>query len=76
MKSEKDGSYTSRPAYWADVAEDKWNDWRWQIANRITKTEELEQVINLSADEKSVLESSLNTLRMAITPYYASLMDP
>jgi lysine 2,3-aminomutase len=76
MKSQKDGSFVSRPAYWADVTEHEWNDWRWQIANRITKTEELEQVIKLSADEKAVLENSLNMLRMAITPYYASLMDP
>jgi lysine 2,3-aminomutase len=71
----KDGSYSSRPACWADVSESEWEDWRWQIANRITKVEELEKVIHLSEDEKSVLASSLNTLRMAITPYYASLMD-
>jgi len=38
--------------------------------------EELSQVINLTDDEKEIIEESLNTLRMAITPYYASLMDP
>jgi lysine 2,3-aminomutase len=75
MKTQKDGSYSARPAYWADVTEEQWEDWRWQIANRISKIEELEQVIPLSEEEKSVLASSLNSLRMAITPYYASLMD-
>jgi lysine 2,3-aminomutase len=75
MKSQKDGSYSSRSAYWKDVTEEQWEDWRWQIANRITNVEELEQVIPLSEGEKSVLASSLNSLRMSITPYYASLMD-
>ncbi|HID61460.1 MAG TPA: lysine 2,3-aminomutase, partial [Anaerolineae bacterium] len=38
--------------------------------------EELSQVINLTDEEREIIEKSLNTLRMAITPYYASLMDP
>lgn len=61
---------------WADVDEAQWNDWHWQIANRVTTVEELSQVINLTDEEKEIIEKSLNTLRMAITPYYASLMDP
>ena len=61
---------------WEDVTEDQWNNWRWQIANRITTVDQLDQVIELSVEEKDVIERSLNTLRMAITPYYASLMDP
>ncbi|OQY23365.1 MAG: lysine 2,3-aminomutase [Anaerolineaceae bacterium 4572_32.2] len=61
---------------WEDVDESKWNDWRWQIANRVTSVEELSQIINLTDKEKEVIEKSLNTLRMAITPYYASLMNP
>ena len=61
---------------WQDVEEEQWNNWRWQVANRITTVDELDQVIRLTDDEKQVIERSLNTLRMAITPYYASLMDP
>jgi lysine 2,3-aminomutase len=67
--------YTSIPL-WKDVDEAQWNDWRWQIANRITTVDALSQVINLTDEEQEVIEKSLNTLRMAITPYYASLMDP
>ncbi len=67
--------YRSIPL-WEDVDEAQWNDWHWQLANRITTVEELSQVINLTEEEKEVIEKSLNTLRMAITPYYASLMDP
>jgi len=61
---------------WRDVTEDQWNNWHWQLANRISTVDQLAQVIDLNADEKDVIGRSLNTLRMAITPYYASLMDP
>ncbi len=58
-----------------DVTLHDWNDWNWQIANRITRLEELEQVIKLSPEERKNISMGLQTLRMAITPYYASLMD-
>jgi lysine 2,3-aminomutase len=63
-----------RPSFWADVPEKQWEDWHWQISNRITTVEQLEQVIHLSAAEKEIAARSLNTLRMAITPYFTSLM--
>jgi len=61
---------------WKDVPDEEWNDWKWQIKNRITTVEGLREVINISDEEALVIENSLNKLRMAITPYYASLMDP
>ncbi len=67
---------TTPPPPWQDIPWEKWEDWRWQIAHRITTVEELGRVIHLTDAEKAVITHSLNTLRMAITPYYASLMDP
>ncbi|MTI84583.1 MAG: lysine 2,3-aminomutase [Firmicutes bacterium] len=61
---------------WKDVLPKEWHDWRWQLANRIVAVEELEQVINLTAKEKEGIRDSLGKLRMAVTPYYAALMDP
>ena len=49
--------------------------WKWQLANRITTVEELEKLIKLSPAEKADIAQSLSLFRMAITPYYASLMD-
>lgn len=63
------------PAPWNDLSWEQWEDWRWQIANRLTTVDELGKVINLTDEEKGIIDKSLNTLRMAITPYYASLMD-
>jgi lysine 2,3-aminomutase len=59
-----------------NVTPEEWNDWHWQVKNRITTVAQLKKVINLTDDEEKAMEESLAILRMAITPYYASLMDP
>nr|MBA2253701.1 hypothetical protein [Chloroflexota bacterium] len=34
---------TSRRApLWADVPDEKWNDWRWQLSHRVNDLEEIE----------------------------------
>lgn len=53
----------------------QWNDWRWQMANRISSVEQLEKHIHLSELEKADLERCLKKFRMAVTPYYFSLID-
>ncbi|GIW48694.1 MAG: L-lysine 2,3-aminomutase [Caloramator sp.] len=58
-----------------NVTEEEWNDWKWQVRNRITTVEQLKKVINLLPEEEQAIERCLKTLRMAITPYYATLMD-
>jgi len=63
-------------ALWKNVSEEEWQDWRWQLSNRIMNLEQLEQIINLTHQEREGIKHSLKFLRMAITPYYASLMDP
>lgn len=60
---------------WKDVTDEEWNDWKWQVKNRITTLDQLKQVINLTEDEEEGIKKSLEILRMGITPYYASLMD-
>lgn len=52
-----------------------WDDWKWQLSNRITTADQLEKFINLTDYERSGVKASLQKLRMAITPYYISLMD-
>jgi len=58
------------------VTEKEWNDWNWQIRNRITKLEELQQVSELTPEEIEGVIAASKALRMAITPYFVSLMDP
>ncbi len=34
---------SKRAAYYADIPDEKWNNWRWQLSNRINTVEEFEQ---------------------------------
>lgn len=57
------------------VADAQWNDWRWQVKNRIETLDELRKYLDLTGKEEEGIRESLKTLRMAITPYYLSLID-
>lgn len=61
---------------WKDVTPAQWSDWRWQVANRIKTVEALRQIIGITEEEALGIAECLRTLRMSITPYYATLMDP
>ncbi len=60
---------------WANVAPEQWNDWKWQIRNRITTSSQLCSVIDLNERERADIDKCLKHFKMAITPYFASLMD-
>ncbi len=61
---------------WKNVSDEQWDDWHWQVKNRIDNVEDLKKVVNLTREEEEGIQKSLEILRMGITPYYASLMDP
>ena len=54
----------------------EWLDWKWQFRHRITRIDELARIVPLSDADKCDIEQCLGSFRMAITPYYASLMEP
>lgn len=58
------------------ISDEQWNDWKWQVKNRVETLEQLKQYIHLTPEEEEGVKTSLQTLRMAITPYYLSLIDP
>ena len=64
-----------RAPLWEDVPDEKWNDWRWQLSNRVNDLAEIEQVLNLTDDERDGL-SAPDKFRVDITPYFISLIDP
>ena len=64
-----------RAPIWQDVPDEKWNDWRWQLSNRVNSLEEVGAVLNLTEDEKEGL-SAPDKFRVDITPYFISLIDP
>lgn len=59
------------------IATDKeWDDWHWQLRNRITDVDELRKYIKLLPEEEAIFAKEGFSFRMAITPYYLSLIDP
>ncbi len=65
-----------RYKFFPSATDAQWNDWKWQVKNRIETLEQLKQYLPLKPDEEEGVKQSLTTLRMAITPYYLSLINP
>lgn len=55
--------------------EDDWNNWKWQLSNRISDVNLLTKVIKLSNNEIEAIKKVGEKFRWSISPYYASLID-
>ena len=66
---------SKRAPVYADVPDEKWNDWRWQLSHRLNSVEEIEKVFPLTESERKALQTS-GLFRVDITPYFISLIDP
>ncbi len=63
--------------FWADVPERDWNDWRWQLKNRITTLAQLQRLMpTLTPEEYAGTQLANTKLALGITPYFFNLIDP
>ena len=69
-------NWHSGQGHWPDVSPDLWQDWKWQLKNRITSLEQLEQYLELTPDERAGCLFAKDKLALAITPYFFNLIDP
>jgi len=63
-----------------DISEnlkEKWQDWKWQIKNSISKIETVEKIlgINFPEEKRKEIQKTIAKFPMLITPYYISLID-
>lgn len=65
-----------RTLYFPNVTDEEWNDWHWQVKNRIKTAKDLERFMPLSSKQTSAITEVLKTFRMAVTPYYLTLINP
>ncbi|MBQ6045998.1 MAG: lysine 2,3-aminomutase [Bacteroidales bacterium] len=65
-----------RKELFPEVTDAQWNDWTWQVKNRIETYEQLSKYFTFSDEEAEGIKKALAKFRMAITPYYLSLIDP
>ncbi len=63
-------------ARFKDVTDAEWSDYRWQLRNRLTTTDDFAGVLNLTDAQRKDLDACMGKFRVSVTPYYASLMDP
>ena len=68
-------NYARKNGLFRDVPDELWNDWHWQVKNRVETLEDLKQYLTLTEEEEEGVRKTLGRLRMAITPYYLSLID-
>jgi lysine 2,3-aminomutase len=64
------------PGHWPEVDPTLWNDWKWQLKNRVTTLEQLASKIDLSNEERAGVLFSGNKLALAVTPHFFNLIDP
>ncbi len=60
---------------WSDVPATDWNDWRWQLRQRVTSLNALETLLELTPAEREGVRQVGQKLALAITPYFFNLID-
>ena len=65
-----------RRLFYPDIDDKTWNDWQWQVRNRIRNPQQLDTMIRLSDTERAALLRPEGKLPVAVTPYYMSLVAP
>lgn len=58
------------------VSDGEWNDWRWQLANRVVDPAVLGRMLELSERERACLDGKEPAPAFSVTPHYLSLIDP
>jgi lysine 2,3-aminomutase len=53
---------------------EEWNDWRWQIRNRVTTPKRLKQFLSLGPAEEEIFSGGGVMFPFSITPYFLSVL--
>jgi lysine 2,3-aminomutase len=62
--------------FWQNVPDSDWNDWRWQLKNRIVTLDQLQRLMpTLTPEELAGTQLANHKLALAITPYFFNLID-
>jgi lysine 2,3-aminomutase len=72
---DNEDKWFSGKGLWSEVDDSDWNNWSWQLRNRITTLAKLEEYIELTDEERKGCLLANNKLSMAITPYFFNLID-
>ncbi|HUY88505.1 MAG TPA: KamA family radical SAM protein [Pirellulales bacterium] len=73
--AEEPPSSSRRHPHWKDVPRSQWEDWRWQMQNAVRTTSQLVELLPHAPRDIAALESLESQYKLAIPPYYFSLID-
>jgi len=73
--AEEPPSSSRRHPHWKDVPRSQWEDWRWQMQNAVRTTSQLVELLPHPPRDIAALESLESQYKLAIPPYYFSLID-
>src|SRR5688572_11746109 len=63
--------------FWSDVPDADWNNWTWQLKNRISTLDHLQRLMpTLTPEEYAGTALANKRLALGITPYFFNLIDP
>ena len=63
------------PGYWPEVPPEQWNDWKWQLKNRVTSLAQLEKHVVLTPSERAGVLVAGSKLSLAVTPHFFNLIE-
>jgi lysine 2,3-aminomutase len=55
---------------------ERWNDWRWQMRHRLTRLDQFDKLLRLTEVERRGLLLASEKFSVAVTPHFATLIDP
>jgi lysine 2,3-aminomutase len=74
-KTKDRASWFEGQGLWQETLVADWQDWTWQLKNRLTTVEQLERYMTLTPEEKAGCAFANRKLALAITPYFFNLID-
>lgn len=76
LAKKRDKAFSSfAPGCWEGVEPAQWNDWKWQMRNRIVSLEQLESLVELTSEEREGTMLAGKKLALGITPHFFNLID-
>ncbi len=64
------------PGFWPDVPGEQWNNWHWQLRNRVSTLEQVTERLSLTESERAGIDLIRDKLAFAVTPHFFNLIDP
>ena len=69
--TDPDTSFISHaPGYWPHESMDQWDDYKWQLRNRVDSLSDLESRLRLTDVERAGVLLAGHKLAMSITPHF------